>query len=350
MAQRQGRYTGTAEAKVLGWIGEVTGRAEGFERDGNELQACLKSGVALCELVNELGAKPPIKPSKKDKSINQRENITQFVAAAKKLGLKDHETFDTNDLYDGFRLSTVELCLKNLGTLAYTLPSYTGVCLGNPPKPKPAGSKKPKGASSSSSSAKVKEKAAAAQTAAPAVAAAGTSAADQQTMSDQQAEIRRLQRDLDDRSRELDARDSRIKEMEQQLKDTKIADLQQSSSRSARSDDHTSTMRGSDFSLDTDGDGDELERLLMESDPANPTPRHGHGADQWSQPHQQQQQQDTPPPIGLPSSGVPCQKCSRLEEALQATEQAVTLCLLHHCLTREKRSPPQPLRVHFHGN
>jgi hypothetical protein len=94
MSARQKKYKGTPDVQAVQWVGEVIGRSPDFERLAWNMHDCLKTGVALCDLVTKLGAKG-VKPNRKPsaKTINHRENITTFVGAAKALGLKDHETF-----------------------------------------------------------------------------------------------------------------------------------------------------------------------------------------------------------------------------------------------------------------
>ena len=84
------RYDGTAEEQALRWVADVTGRTEEFQTKGWAMQECLKSGVALCELAEKISGKR-IKAT--DKPIFHRENITQFITAARGLGLQDYQTF-----------------------------------------------------------------------------------------------------------------------------------------------------------------------------------------------------------------------------------------------------------------
>ena len=90
MAERFKNYSGTPEEQAMRWVGEVTGRSEELASKAWAMQDCLRSGVVLCELAEKLGGK---RIKAKDKPIFHRENITLFVAAAKELGLRDHETF-----------------------------------------------------------------------------------------------------------------------------------------------------------------------------------------------------------------------------------------------------------------
>ena len=89
------KYDGTAEEQALRWVGDVTGRTDEFQTKGWAMQECLKSGVVLCELVEKISGK---RIKAKDKPIYHRENITQFLIAAKSLGLEDHQTFVRTNL------------------------------------------------------------------------------------------------------------------------------------------------------------------------------------------------------------------------------------------------------------
>jgi len=56
----------------------------------------------------------------------QRENISQFIAGCKKLGLKETQCFVTNDLFEGQNTRTVAITLYWLGRAARARPDYRG--------------------------------------------------------------------------------------------------------------------------------------------------------------------------------------------------------------------------------
>jgi len=89
-ASRFKKYEGTLEEQAVRWVGDVTGRNDELQSKGWEMQECLKSGVVLCDLIEKLGGK---RIKVKDKQQFHRENITQFITAAKELGLQDHQIF-----------------------------------------------------------------------------------------------------------------------------------------------------------------------------------------------------------------------------------------------------------------
>ena len=71
MADRCRTYEGDDEAVCRAWIEDVLGR--GLE--GESLHACLKSGVALCELLKVLNPAAKMKVSTSSFPFPQRENI-----------------------------------------------------------------------------------------------------------------------------------------------------------------------------------------------------------------------------------------------------------------------------------
>lgn len=94
------KYEGTDEEQAVRWVGEVTGRNDELQSKGWAMQECLKSGVVLCDLIEKLGGK---RIKVKDKQMFHRENITQFITAAKELGLQDHQTFVRTSLFSCLR-------------------------------------------------------------------------------------------------------------------------------------------------------------------------------------------------------------------------------------------------------
>ena len=90
------KYAGTDEEQAMRWVGDVTGRDDELQSKGWAMQECLKSGVVLCDLIEKLGGK---RIKVKHKQMFHRENITQFITAAKELGLKDHQTFVRTSLF-----------------------------------------------------------------------------------------------------------------------------------------------------------------------------------------------------------------------------------------------------------
>jgi len=114
------------EAQI--WVESMVG-----EQFHNHLQGGLKSGVALCKLINAI--KPGLV-----KTINientpfkQRENINNYLGACKQLGMEDSELFVATDLYEGQNMVIVLHNLFALGGIAQ-LPEFglKGPALGKP--------------------------------------------------------------------------------------------------------------------------------------------------------------------------------------------------------------------------
>jgi len=110
------------------WVEQMAG-----EQFHTHLQGGLKSGVALCKLVNAI--KPGLV-----KTINientpfkQRENINNYLSACKQLNMEDSELFVATDLYEGQNMVIVLHNLFALGGIAQ-LPEFglKGPVLGKP--------------------------------------------------------------------------------------------------------------------------------------------------------------------------------------------------------------------------
>ena len=97
--------TDDPEEQAAWWVGAVTGR----QPPGDEsLQAWLKSGVVLCELINAV-APGSAAPSTGDalaralpmiRRLKEIENIGFYSEAARRYGVPEPDMFVTVDLYD----------------------------------------------------------------------------------------------------------------------------------------------------------------------------------------------------------------------------------------------------------
>jgi len=107
------KYDKTLEATVRKWIESKTGLA----LDG-DFQVALKSGVALCKLMNALqpGAVKNINTS--SMAFKQMENINNFLAAAQTFGVRSEDLFQTVSLYEGTNMTQVLQALDNVMRLA----------------------------------------------------------------------------------------------------------------------------------------------------------------------------------------------------------------------------------------
>ncbi|KYR02890.1 LIM-type zinc finger-containing protein [Tieghemostelium lacteum] len=104
------------------WIEAVVGQK--FPSD--DFQASVKDGVFLCKLINQI--KPGIVPkiNQQQSDFAKRENLTFFIKAAKQLGLKDTQLFDTNDVYESKRIRNTAISLYWLGRAARGISTYKG--------------------------------------------------------------------------------------------------------------------------------------------------------------------------------------------------------------------------------
>merc|ERR1711874_396114 len=125
-AQQDAKYDFDAENEVAEWIDAVTGSSV----KGNFAEG-LKSGVVLCELLNKLkdGTIPSINESAQP--FKQRENISNFLTGAQKLGVRNAQVFNPDDLFDAKSLGSVVACVYALGGACQSsCPDFAGPKLG----------------------------------------------------------------------------------------------------------------------------------------------------------------------------------------------------------------------------
>ena len=101
---------GSLEADVVGWVQSKTGSQKG----GQSLAAWLKDGQVLCALANGIQAGSVKRVETSSMPFKQRENVANFLQAARKLGVRDGDCFETADLYDEKDLGGVIQCLETL--------------------------------------------------------------------------------------------------------------------------------------------------------------------------------------------------------------------------------------------
>eukprot|EP00620_Florenciella_sp_RCC1587_P011636 CAMPEP_0182556362 /NCGR_PEP_ID=MMETSP1324-20130603/650_1 /TAXON_ID=236786 /ORGANISM="Florenciella sp., Strain RCC1587" /LENGTH=552 /DNA_ID=CAMNT_0024768235 /DNA_START=103 /DNA_END=1761 /DNA_ORIENTATION=+ len=101
---------GSLEADVVGWVQSKTGSQKG----GQSLAAWLKDGQVLCALTNGIQAGSVKRVETSSMPFKQRENVANFLQAARKLGVRDGDCFETADLYDEKDLGGVIQCLDAL--------------------------------------------------------------------------------------------------------------------------------------------------------------------------------------------------------------------------------------------
>ena len=103
------------EEEARTWIGLMLGEPFG---EGERFSDGLKNGVRLCRLANivQPGSIPKFSLEPK-MAIKERENITLFIQALKRFGIKDFECFSTLDLAEGQNTKAVVVAIHALGRL-----------------------------------------------------------------------------------------------------------------------------------------------------------------------------------------------------------------------------------------
>ncbi|XP_038859698.1 calponin-2-like isoform X2 [Salvelinus namaycush] len=90
-----GKYDPQREEELRVWIEDVTGCVI-----GEDFQKGLKNGVILCELINKLQPGSVKKINSSTMNWHQLENITNFIKSIQTYGLKPHDIFEANDLFE----------------------------------------------------------------------------------------------------------------------------------------------------------------------------------------------------------------------------------------------------------
>ena len=118
------------EEQAAWWVGAVTGHKK---PEGTSLQAWLKSGVVLCELMSTISPGSVEAPSHAQSTVEmpfrQMENIAAYAKAARLYGVPEPDMFVTVDLFEGNSLAAVVQNLHSLGRVAQQR-GVTGPTLG----------------------------------------------------------------------------------------------------------------------------------------------------------------------------------------------------------------------------
>ncbi|KAE9417321.1 hypothetical protein Angca_006704 [Angiostrongylus cantonensis] len=103
---------------LLQWIQGIIG--EQFDTTGSRenFREQLKDGQKLCKLVNAIQTGIVKRVMKPISNFNCLENLNQFTTACRTLGVKDEETFQSVDLFDGRDLFSVCVTLQSLARKA----------------------------------------------------------------------------------------------------------------------------------------------------------------------------------------------------------------------------------------
>ncbi|KAJ3103413.1 Muscle-specific protein 20 [Phlyctochytrium planicorne] len=124
-AKHAAKYDPQREAEARSWIEEVLN--EPFPNES--FQESLKDGQILCRLVNVLQPAQNVKFSNSKLAFKQMENISNFLIAIEKIGVKKAELFQTVDLYESKNIVQVIDCIYALSRNA-SAQGYNGPRLG----------------------------------------------------------------------------------------------------------------------------------------------------------------------------------------------------------------------------
>ncbi|XP_067828981.1 calponin-1-like isoform X1 [Heptranchias perlo] len=106
------KYDSQKDDDIRRWIEDVTGATL-----TENLMEGLKNGVILCELINKLQPGSVRKISDSPQNWHQLENIGNFIKAITKYGVKLHDIFEANDLYENCNLTQVQTTLMALASM-----------------------------------------------------------------------------------------------------------------------------------------------------------------------------------------------------------------------------------------
>ncbi|KAG6934243.1 calponin 3, partial [Chelydra serpentina] len=119
------KYDAQAEEDLRNWIEEVTGLSVGAN-----FQLGLKDGIILCELINKLQPGSVKKINQSELNWHQLENIGNFIKAIQVYGMKPHDIFEANDLFENGNMTQVQTSLVALAGLAKTKGFHTTIDIG----------------------------------------------------------------------------------------------------------------------------------------------------------------------------------------------------------------------------
>ncbi|XP_034854443.1 calponin-1 isoform X3 [Mirounga angustirostris] len=87
----------------------------------------LKDGIILCEFINKLQPGSVKKVNESTQNWHQLENIGNFIKAITKYGVKPHDIFEANDLFENTNHTQVQSTLLALASMAKTKGSKVNV-------------------------------------------------------------------------------------------------------------------------------------------------------------------------------------------------------------------------------
>ncbi|KAM9349558.1 calponin-2 [Symphorus nematophorus] len=119
------KYDPQKEEELRIWIEDQTGATI-----GPDFQKGLKNGVILCQLINKLAPDSVRKINQSSLNWHQLENLTNFIRAITAYGLKPHDIFEANDLFENGNMTQVQTTLLALASMAKTKGCQSRVDIG----------------------------------------------------------------------------------------------------------------------------------------------------------------------------------------------------------------------------
>ncbi|XP_008290667.1 calponin-2 [Stegastes partitus] len=119
------KYDAQKEEELRIWIEDITGCSI-----GPDFQKGLKNGVILCDLINKLQPGSVKKVNQSQLNWHQLENLTNFIKAITAYGLKPHDIFEANDLFESGNMTQVQTTLLALASMAKTKGCQSRVDIG----------------------------------------------------------------------------------------------------------------------------------------------------------------------------------------------------------------------------
>ncbi|KAM8974279.1 calponin-1 [Pelodytes ibericus] len=107
------KYDPHKEAELKDWIETTTGKTI-----GNKFMESLKDGVILCELINKLQPGSVRKINDSTQNWPQLENIGNFIRGITEYGVRPHDIFEANDLFENCNHTQVQSTLLALSSVA----------------------------------------------------------------------------------------------------------------------------------------------------------------------------------------------------------------------------------------
>nr|CAD2181339.1 unnamed protein product [Meloidogyne enterolobii] len=119
LAKQTNKYNPHEAELLLLWIKELLGGKFNTSGERENFHTVLKDGQILCKLANEIqpDAIPNIHRQESLFGFACMENINSFVDWARKQGVSDHETFQSDDLFEARDLYSVCMTLHALGRI-----------------------------------------------------------------------------------------------------------------------------------------------------------------------------------------------------------------------------------------